>query len=104
MAPVHKYIAVLCSLVLTLSGCASTDSLLQRPTVDLTSVEFGEMSIARQTFLLGINVYNPKEPVKVCHWIFNPINHKKLKHCFVVDEKQPDRDGDGIGDACEQRH
>lgn len=59
MLPVPGYKTVLFISVLTLSGCASTDTLLQRPTVDLTSVELGEMNVARQTFLLGINVYNP---------------------------------------------
>jgi len=42
-----------------LAGCAATDSLVQQPAVQLTSVEASEMSFTSQTFLLGFEVHNP---------------------------------------------
>ena len=46
-------------LVALVSGCASTGSLVNSPTVQLTSVELAEMSFRQQTFLLGFDVQNP---------------------------------------------
>mgnify|MGYP000042998088 CR=1 FL=1 len=56
---VRKHMTIAAMSLLALTGCVSTDELLQRPAVDLTSVEMGDMSFARQTFLLGFSVYNP---------------------------------------------
>ena len=51
-----------------LSGCASTESFVQTPAVNLTSVELDKISINGQTFLLGFDVENPNAfplPVKM---------------------------------------
>jgi LEA14-like dessication related protein len=50
-----------------LSACASTDTLISSPTVNLTSVELTAISLKRQTFDLGFDVDNPNPfplPVK----------------------------------------
>ena len=44
---------------LLLTGCATTDTLVARPTVSLTSVELESVSFGQQTFLLGFQIYNP---------------------------------------------
>lgn len=54
-------------LCAAISGCATGGSLVQSPSVDLTSVEVSDMSFTRQTFLLGFSVKNPNPfsiPVK----------------------------------------
>jgi LEA14-like dessication related protein len=45
--------------VACLSACASTDTLISSPTVNLTSVELTAISLKRQTFSLGFGVDNP---------------------------------------------
>jgi LEA14-like dessication related protein len=57
-------LVLLCALA---SGCAGSGSLVNSPTVDLTSVEVSDMSFTNQTFLLGFSVNNPNPfpiPVK----------------------------------------
>lgn len=54
-------------LAALLSACASTDTLISSPTVNLTSVELTSVSLTRQTFRLGFDVDNPNPfplPVK----------------------------------------
>jgi LEA14-like dessication related protein len=60
------------SLVATgLCSCASTDTLISSPTVNLTSVELTAISLKRQTFNLGFDVDNPNPfplPVKAVEY------------------------------------
>ena len=59
-----------CTLLLlcvATGGCATGGSLVQSPSVDLTSVEVSDMNFTQQTFLLGFSVNNPNPfpiPVK----------------------------------------
>lgn len=55
----------------SLSACASTDTLISSPTVDLTSVELTAISLKRQSFNLGFDVANPNPfplPVKAVEY------------------------------------
>jgi LEA14-like dessication related protein len=57
--------------VTCLAACASTDTLISSPTVNLTSVELTAISLKRQTFDLGFDVGNPNPfplPVKVVEY------------------------------------
>ena len=49
--------AILASFAL--SGCATTEALVDAPTVTLNSVELESISFGQQTFLLGFDVHNP---------------------------------------------
>lgn len=56
------------AIVLLLSACAGTETLVASPTVKLTSVKLEEVSFSKQTFLLAFDVSNPNPfplPVKV---------------------------------------
>ena len=48
-------------IVLTtlLSACATTESLINKPRVELTGVELSKVSFSKQTFLLSFSVSNP---------------------------------------------
>ena len=61
-----------------LAACASNNSLLTPPAVDLTSVEVSAMTFTNQTFLLGFNVSNPN-PVPL------PVRSVKYR-VFLNDE------------------
>jgi LEA14-like dessication related protein len=50
---------ILLNVVVVLSACATTESLVVAPAVTLTSVELEKMSLSSQTFLLGFQVHNP---------------------------------------------
>lgn len=49
-------VLVIVSLV---SGCASTDTLINAPGVSLRNVQMTDVDFSRQTFLLGFDVSNP---------------------------------------------
>lgn len=54
-----------------LSGCAATESFVQTPSVNLTSVEIDKISFKGQTVLLGFGVENPNAfplPVKMIRY------------------------------------
>lgn len=54
-----------------LSACASTETLISSPTVNLTSVELTAISLKRQSFDLGFDVDNPNPfplPVKAVEY------------------------------------
>lgn len=54
-----------------LAACASTNTMISSPTVNLTSVELTAMSLKRQTFNLGFDVGNPNPfplPVKAVEY------------------------------------
>lgn len=58
-------------VAICLSACASNDTLISSPTVNLTSVELTAISLKRQTFNLGFDVDNPNPfplPVKVVEY------------------------------------
>ena len=62
---------VLLPVVLWLSGCAGTTTLVASPAVTLESVEVGAVSFSQQTFLLGFRVANPNPfplPVKMVRY------------------------------------
>lgn len=46
-------------LLVFISSCASTESLVSSPTVSLTSVHLDKASLSGQTFQLGFDVDNP---------------------------------------------
>lgn len=56
---------------LFLSACASTETMIAAPTVQLKSVELSKVSFNQQTFLLGFDVSNPNAfplPVKAVRY------------------------------------
>jgi len=58
-------------IITSLSACASTETLISSPTVNLTSVELTAISLKRQSFNLGFDVGNPNPfplPVKAVEY------------------------------------
>jgi len=54
-----------------LCACAATESFVQTPAVNLSSVELSKINFKQQTFLLGFNVENPNAfplPVKMIRY------------------------------------
>lgn len=61
-------------ILLTLSACASTGTVVETPAVVLSSIKLEAASIRRQTFLLGIDISNPNPfplPVKSVRYQVN---------------------------------
>lgn len=59
------------SLVWMLAACADTSTLVDSPSVTLTSLQSGHLSFDRQTFVLGFAISNPNAfplPVKSFHY------------------------------------
>lgn len=49
----------LIAMALLVSACATTETLIQKPAVQLTSVELSKVGIGSQVFVLGFTVDNP---------------------------------------------
>ena len=47
------------AMMMVLSACAGTETLVSSPTVSLASVELERAGLRQQTFLLGFDVSNP---------------------------------------------
>jgi LEA14-like dessication related protein len=65
-----------CSL---LTACATTESLVTTPRVDLSSVELESASLNRQTFLLGFDVSNPNA---------FPLPVRAIKYRVMLDDER----------------
>jgi LEA14-like dessication related protein len=70
------YILFACLL---LTACASTESLVTTPRVDLTSVELESASFDKQTFLLAFDVANPNA---------FPLPVKAIKYRVMLDDER----------------
>ena len=64
---------------LLLTACASTESLVTTPRVDLTSVELESASFDKQTFLLAFDVANPNA---------FPLPVKAIKYRVMLDDER----------------
>jgi len=63
---------------LFLSACASTETMIAAPTVQLKSVELSKVSFNQQTFLLGFDVSNPNG---------FPLPVKAVRYRLLFDDK-----------------
>jgi len=69
----------LLAALLGLCACAATESFVQTPVVNLSSVELSKINFTQQTFLLGFNVENPNAfplPVKMIRYKVILEDHK----------------------------
>ena len=66
-------------LSVVLSGCATTESLVAAPAVELRSVQLARMNFSQQTFLLGFEVSNPNA---------FPLPVKAVKYRVMFDEQR----------------
>lgn len=62
-----------------LSACAGTGTLIDSPSVNLTSVELAEVSLGRQTFNLGFDVDNPNP---------FPLPIQAVEYRVILDKKK----------------
>jgi LEA14-like dessication related protein len=63
---------------LFLSACASTETMIATPTVQLKSVELSKVGFNQQTFLLGFDVSNPNS---------FPLPVRAVKYRLLFDDK-----------------
>jgi len=64
--------------VMFLSACATTETMIAAPTVQLKTVELSKVSFNQQTFLLGFDVSNPNS---------FPLPVKAVKYRLLFDDK-----------------
>lgn len=62
-----------------LSACAGTGTLIDSPSVNLTSVELADVSLSRQTFHLGFDVDNPNP---------FPLPIQAVEYRVILDEEK----------------
>lgn len=63
---------------LFLSACASTETMIAAPAVQLKSVELSKIGFNQQTFLLGFDVSNPNS---------FPLPVRSVKYRLLLDDK-----------------
>jgi len=64
--------------IMFLSACATTETMIAAPTVQLKTVELSKVSFNQQTFLLGFDVSNPNS---------FPLPVKAVKYRLLFDDK-----------------
>jgi len=70
---------VILTATCVLSACAGTGTLIDSPTVNLTSVELADVSLSRQTFHLGFDVDNPNP---------FPLPIQAVEYRVILDEEK----------------
>ncbi|MGI9202887.1 MAG: LEA type 2 family protein [Woeseiaceae bacterium] len=76
---ISSRVVVILTAVGMLSACAGTSTLVDSPSVNLTSVELAEVSFSRQTFRLGFDVDNPNP---------FPLPIQAVEYRVILDEEK----------------
>lgn len=72
-------VLVIVAVSCVLSACAGTSTLIDSPTVNLTSVKLADVSLSRQTFHLGFDVDNPNP---------FPLPIQAVEYRVILDEEK----------------
>ena len=76
---VFNQVFVILTASCVLSACAGTGTLIDSPSVNLTSVELADVSLSRQTFRLGFDVDNPNP---------FPLPIQAVEYRVILDEEK----------------
>lgn len=76
---VFSKVFVMLTAACVLSACAGTATLIDSPSVNLTSVELADVSLGRQTFHLGFDVDNPNP---------FPLPIQAVEYRVILDEEK----------------